>query len=100
MKRLAIILAVVLSAIGPATLGQEQPARPPSRLTGLKAQAADRVDAMRKLTQEIVGSLFSFAELGFQEFETQRYLTEILSATQETGLRVVCLPHFSGGHHV
>ncbi|MED5535807.1 MAG: peptidase dimerization domain-containing protein, partial [Pseudomonadota bacterium] len=33
---------------------------------------------MQKLTQEIVDSLFSFSELGFQEFETQRYLTEIL----------------------
>ena len=51
---------------------------PPPKLTGLKAEAADSVDAMRKMTQEIVDSLFSFAELGFQEFETQRYLTEIL----------------------
>ena len=47
-------------------------------LTGLKAEAADRVDAQRKLVQEIVDSLFSFSELGFQEFETRRYLTEIL----------------------
>ena len=47
-------------------------------LTGLKAEAADQIDTMHKLTQEIVDSLFSFSELGFQEFETQRYLTEIL----------------------
>ena len=33
---------------------------------------------MRKTTQVIVDSLFSFSELGFQEFETQRYLAEIL----------------------
>ena len=49
-------------------------------LTGLKAQAADRIDARAKLTQEIVDSLFSFSELGFQEFETQRYLTGILES--------------------
>ena len=49
-------------------------------LTGLKAEAATRVDESQKLTQEIVDSLFSFSELGFQEFETQRYLTELLEA--------------------
>src|SRR5690606_26757759 len=44
----------------------------------LKAEAAQHVEANAKLTQEIIDSLFSFSELGFQEFETQRYLTEIL----------------------
>ena len=33
---------------------------------------------MADLTQQIVDMLFSYGELGFQEFETQRYLTEIL----------------------
>ena len=46
--------------------------------TGLKAEAVVSVDSMQKLTQEIVDSLFSFSELGFQEFETQRYLAELL----------------------
>jgi len=54
-------------------------------LTGLKAEAAEKVDGMQKLTQEIIDSLFSFSELGFQEFETQRYLTEIL---EENGFSV------------
>ncbi len=48
--------------------------------TGLKAEAVERVESMSKLNQEIVDSLFSFAELGFQEFETQRYLAELLVA--------------------
>lgn len=47
--------------------------------TGLKAEAVESVDSMAKLTQEIVDSLFSFSELGFQEFETQAYLTELLA---------------------
>ncbi len=47
--------------------------------TGLKADAAESIDAKAKLTQEIVDSLFSFSELGFQEFETQTYLTKILA---------------------
>ena len=54
-------------------------------LTGLKAEVAEKVDSMQKLTQEIVDSLFSFSELGFQEFETQRYLTQIL---EENGFTV------------
>ena len=49
-----------------------------TELTGLKAEAAAHVDKNKKLTQEIVDSLFSFSELGFQEFETQRYMTKIL----------------------
>jgi len=56
------------------------PAADPPSLTGLKGEAATRVGEMQKLTQEIVDSLFSFSELGFQEFETQRYLTELLEA--------------------
>lgn len=49
-------------------------------LTGLKAEAVERVDDHAKLVQEIVDSLFSFSELGFQEFETKRYLTGVLQA--------------------
>lgn len=80
MKRLAICLVSTLLAVSPLAPAQENgpEAVPAPKLTGLKAEAAERVDEMAKLTQEIVDSLFSFAELGFQEFETQRYLTEIL----------------------
>jgi aminobenzoyl-glutamate utilization protein B len=44
----------------------------------LKASAAEEVEAMKKQTQVMVDMLFSFAELGFQEFETSRYLTDLL----------------------
>ena len=54
-------------------------------LTGLKAEAAAMIDDNAKLTQEIIDSLFSFSELGFQEYETQRYLTGIL---EENGFSV------------
>jgi len=81
MKRRSIVFASALLALGHAAMSQErhdaEPA-PAPQLTGLKAEAADAIDGMRKLTQEIVDSLFSFSELGFQEFETQRYLTAIL----------------------
>ncbi|MEM7502540.1 MAG: amidohydrolase [Pseudomonadota bacterium] len=67
-----------VSGADPQSDPQGRAAAPP--LTGLKAEAADHVDDNAKLTQEIVDSLFSFSELGFQEFETQRYLTAILEA--------------------
>lgn len=71
--------AFAASTLLTATVGghaQEDASAP--ELTGFKQEAAERIDGMRKMTQEIVDSLFSFSELGFQEFETQRYLTEIL----------------------
>ena len=44
----------------------------------MKADLAGQIDAMKKQAQVMVDSVFSFGELGFQEFETSRYLTEIL----------------------
>ena len=49
-----------------------------ARMTRLKNEAARLVDSMSTLTQQMVDMLFSFGELGFQETETQRYLTGIL----------------------
>src|SRR4029453_327271 len=43
-----------------------------------KAQVVRDVDAMAKQTQVMVDTVFSFAELGFQEIETSKYLTGIL----------------------
>ena len=53
-------------------------------LENLKAEAVSSIDSLTKLNQEIIDSLFSFAELGFQEFETQSYLTEILEQNDFT----------------
>lgn len=81
MKRIFSGIAVAMLASSPLASAQDEPidvAGPPPQLDGLKAEAAQSVNDRQKLTQEIVDSLFSFSELGFQEFETQRYLTEIL----------------------
>ena len=48
------------------------------RLETLKGEALELVGARAKMVQEIIDMLFSFGELGMQEFETQRYLTGIL----------------------
>jgi aminobenzoyl-glutamate utilization protein B len=54
------------------------PAPLPPKLADYKKEAAASVDGMYDLAQQMVDSVFSFSELGFQEFETQRYLTAIL----------------------
>ena len=67
--------------------GQQKPAQKPAtppavkvdpRLEALKKQAVADVESMRDFTQQMVDQVFSFGELGFQEFETQKYLTGIL----------------------
>jgi aminobenzoyl-glutamate utilization protein B len=51
---------------------------PSAKLAAYKSEAASSIDGMSTLAQQMVDSVFSFSELGFQEFETQRYLTGIL----------------------
>src|SRR5262245_13705223 len=48
------------------------------QLDVLKREAIARVDEMRVLTQQMVDQIFSFSELGFQEYETSKYVTDIL----------------------
>jgi aminobenzoyl-glutamate utilization protein B len=44
----------------------------------LKHEAFEQVASMQKLSQVMVDSVFSFAELGFQEYQTAEYITGIL----------------------
>ena len=44
----------------------------------LKKEALVSVGTKEKAVQEMVDMVFSFGELGFQEFETSKYLTGIL----------------------
>src|SRR3954463_14469768 len=46
--------------------------------TDPKQQVVADVDGMQKQIQVMVDTVFSFGELGFQEFETSKYLTAIL----------------------
>jgi len=50
----------------------------PQREAAVKADLTGQIDAMKKQAQVMVDSVFSFGELGFQEFETSKYLTGIL----------------------
>ncbi len=76
MLRLNRVLLLCITLVATNSFSHAQSA---GGFSGLKAAAAQSVDDKAKLTQEIVDSLFSFSELGFQEFETQAYLTKILA---------------------
>lgn len=80
-KRLFFLSALGVGLLGsaPIVLAEDEGDEAPT-LTGLQAEAAANVDTRAKQIQEIIDSLFSFSELAFQEFETQRYLTDILEA--------------------
>jgi aminobenzoyl-glutamate utilization protein B len=68
-----------LSAQGAAPAAAQPAAAGDPRLEKLKAEALQMVEARSKQVQEIVDMLFSFQELGFQEFETQKYITTLLA---------------------
>jgi aminobenzoyl-glutamate utilization protein B len=60
-------------------------AAPSQDRQALKQAAQEMVEARRKLTQEIVDSIFSFSELGYQEIETSKYVTGLL---EKEGFRI------------
>lgn len=55
------------------------------KINNLKNQVSQLVENDKKSTQIMVDKVFSFAELGFQEFETSKYLTNIL---EENGFMI------------
>jgi aminobenzoyl-glutamate utilization protein B len=73
-----LVIVLLLAAAG-------LPASAADRAAAMKADAIGHVDAMQRQTQIMVDSVFSFAELGFQEFETSKYLTGIL---EKEGFRI------------
>ncbi|MEE2791585.1 MAG: amidohydrolase [Acidobacteriota bacterium] len=69
------------------TVAAQLPAN--TRLAELKEEVVVDVEGRRDFTQQIVDMIYSFNELGFQEFETQRYVASILEDrgfTVETGV--------------
>ena len=80
--RTACTLALV-SGLAVATGAQQAPAPAPlpndtPRVEKMKQDALADVDNLATFTQQMVDSIYSFGELGFQEFETSKYLVAIL----------------------
>jgi len=73
-------IAIVILCATPVLFGQQARSLP-----DLKAEATTEVDKLQTLTQQMVDEIFSFGELGFQEYETSRYVTAIL---EKNGFRI------------
>jgi aminobenzoyl-glutamate utilization protein B len=82
-----IALAVVIAATAVAAPLAQRQAPPPAakaqpqpnpRLDALKKEAVADVESRAQFSQQMVDQIFSYGELGFQEFETTRYLVDIL----------------------
>src|SRR5271154_1545259 len=72
MRKLALLF------LGAVVCALAQPKVAPDKEASIKADLAGQIDGMKKQAQVMVDSVFSFGELGFQEFETSKYLTGIL----------------------
>jgi aminobenzoyl-glutamate utilization protein B len=79
------MLKLTIAALAASALLVAQPKVTPERDAAMKADLAGQIDGMKKQAQVMVDSVFSYAELGFQEFETSKYLTGIL---EKEGFRI------------
>jgi aminobenzoyl-glutamate utilization protein B len=76
---LAVCLGAQRGGRGNASSTPSTPTPPGSpAVEKMKKDAAADVDTMKELTRQMVDQVFSFGELGFQEFETSKYLTGVL----------------------
>src|SRR5580698_10494585 len=72
------LLPKLLPIFAIALIASAQNAMSPERAAGIKADLAGQIDAMKKQAQVMNDTVFSFGELGFQEFETSKYLSGLL----------------------
>lgn len=72
IQRYGLTIPLVL-ALGWLALTQQR-----ANLDERKREAIGEVDNLRVFTQQMVDQIFSYSELGFQEHETSRYVTDIL----------------------
>lgn len=87
MRTLTTIALLVFSA-GVTAAGQQTasgPAVSKEKESAIKADLAGQIDGMKKQAQVMVDTVFSFGELGFQEFETSKYLADML---EKNGFKV------------
>ena len=78
------LLWVVSLSLTTTTFAVAQ-AYPPKKIEALKKEVQEKVQANAKMAQVMVDKVFSFSELGFQEFEGSKYITDIL---KENGFEI------------
>jgi len=75
-------LGAILLAVASVAAAQNSSA---DKVAAMKADAEGQIDGMKKQAQVMVDTVFSFGELGFQEFETSKYLADTL---EKAGFKV------------
>jgi aminobenzoyl-glutamate utilization protein B len=78
VRKLSLFLALAGFAAAQVKIAADKEA-------SMKADLVGQIDGMQKQAQVMVDSVFSFGELGFQEFETSKYLSGIL---EKEGFRI------------
>jgi len=71
-------ILVAIAGILACHIALAQTKLPSEKIAKIKEEVAREVEKQAVLAQQINDMLFSFAELGFQEYETQAYLTGLL----------------------
>ena len=66
--------ALIATTVCPISMEAQQPAQ----LEVWKSELADLIEGRRQFTANMGDQIFSYGELGFQEFETSRYLVDLL----------------------
>jgi aminobenzoyl-glutamate utilization protein B len=77
MKKTNLLIATLL-IIGSLSSIQSQDKFSKRKIANLKQEVSKLVQQDKKMTQVMIDKVFSFGELGFQEFETSKYLSKIL----------------------
>src|SRR6184192_60689 len=81
-KHIVFLVALLL------VLVSDQPSRTQetaATLGGLKQEAISEVNKLQVFTQQMVDQIYSYSELGFQEYETSRYVSGLL---EKNGFKV------------
>src|SRR3954464_11810787 len=84
LSLIALLAAITVSLTAqsqppaPAPAAAPQPPPPNPRLDQMKRDVGLEVDGMQENIQKMNDTVFSFAEPGFQEIETSKYLSGIL----------------------
>ncbi len=73
MRTLSLLLVLIVAI---PSFGQKKYSS--KQIKNLKTELIRAIDNNQKLGQVMVDKVFSFSELGFQEFETMEYITDIL----------------------
>lgn len=82
-KSLSLFLGIICLGFSQTTVAQKKFSK--KKIEALKNEVAQIVEANHKRSQVMVDKVFSFAELGFQEYESSKYLTGIL---EENGFKI------------